>query len=130
MTTLRDELVQRLEAENDELRARVHVLEEMVGMRLHVPLVFGLTAQEAALFGLLLKREIVTREAAMVVLYGARAGGEGDVQVKIVDVFLCKIRKKLKPFGIAIETVWGRGFAMPPAAKAIANDILDQARAA
>lgn len=32
---------------------------------------------------------------------------------KIVDVFVCKVRKKLAPFGFEIETVWGWGYALP-----------------
>jgi two-component system cell cycle response regulator CtrA len=125
---LRDELVQKLEAENDELRERVRVLEEMVGIRIDVPIIFGLTAHEAGVFGVLLKREIVTKEMAMLALYGDRPNHE--VEIKIVDVYVCKARKKLKRFGIEIETVWGRGFRLSAASKAIAQGLLDQARTA
>lgn len=126
--TLRDELVQRLERENDELRERVRVLEELVGIRIDVPLVFGLTAHEAVLFGLLLRRDLVTKEMAMVGLYGDRP--DLDPEIKIIDVYICKARKKLKGFGVEIETVWGRGYRLSAASKAIAQGYLDQARAA
>jgi two-component system cell cycle response regulator CtrA len=126
--TLRDDLVTKLETENDELRARVRLLEEMIGMRIDVPLVLGLTGQEAILFGVLLRREIVTKEAAMVALYGMRPDGEEEVQIKIVDVYVCKLRKKVKRFDVEIETVWGRGYRMPPKSKAIVQAILDEAR--
>lgn len=33
---------------------------------------------------------------------------------KIVDVFVCKVRKKLAPHGIEIGTLWGRGYEMSP----------------
>ena len=33
---------------------------------------------------------------------------------KIIDVLVCKIRKKLKPYGIDIKTHWGRGYYLPP----------------
>ncbi len=128
--TLRDDLVIKLEAENDELRERCRMLEEMVGMRIDAPVLLGLTGQEAALFGMLLKRDIVTKEAAMTGLYGTRTGGGGDVQIKIVDVFICKLRKKLRRFDIEVETVWGRGYAMPATSRAIAQDLLTHARAA
>lgn len=32
--------------------------------------------------------------------------------IKIVDVFVCKMRKKLRPYGITIDTVWGRGYLL------------------
>ena len=36
-------------------------------------------------------------------------------EMKIIDVFICKLRKKLSNAGITncIETVWGRGYLMP-----------------
>ncbi|WP_448031522.1 helix-turn-helix domain-containing protein [Bradyrhizobium liaoningense] len=128
MTTLRDDLVQRLEHENDELRERIRVLEELVGIRIDVPLVFGLTAHEAVLFGLLLRRDLVTKEMAMVGLYGDRP--DLDPEIKIVDVYVCKARKKLKRFGVEIETVWGRGYRLSAESKAIAQGFLDHVRAA
>lgn len=126
--TLRDEFVIALEAENELLREKVIALEEILGLRIETPLVLGLTSHEAKMFGILLKRELVTKEAAMAALYGDRPNGE--VEIKIVDVFVCKARKKLKPFGIEIETVWGRGYRMPQTSKAIAAALLEQARAA
>jgi two-component system cell cycle response regulator CtrA len=128
MTTLRDDLVEKLEQENDELRERVRVLEEMVGIRIEVPLVFGLTTHEAMLFGLLLKRDLVSKEMAMVGLYGDRPNL--DPEIKIVDVYVCKARKKLRGFGVEIETVWGRGYRLSAECKAIALGLLEQARAA
>lgn len=118
-----------LEAENDLLRERITTLEEIIGLKIDVPLVFGLTGQEAKLFGALLKRDIITKEAAMSVLYGLRPDGDEEVEIKIIDVFVCKIRKKLEKFEIGIETVWGRGYRMSAEAKVKAQSYLDQPRA-
>lgn len=127
--TLRDDLVRRLEQENDELRERIANLEELIGLRIEVPLVFGLTTAEAKMLGVLLKRELVSKEMAMTALYGLRTGG-AEVEIKIIDVFVCKIRAKLKRFGIVIETVWGRGYLIPQASKAKVFAMLHEARAA
>lgn len=121
--SLRDEYVTALEAENETLLERIAVLEEQLGMRLEAPLVLGLTGQETRIFGMLLKRDILTKDAGMLTLYGHRNAGE-EAEPKIVDVFVCKMRKKLAPFGITIETHWGAGWSMPAEAKAIARALL------
>ncbi|WP_280136454.1 winged helix-turn-helix domain-containing protein [Rhizobium sp. Leaf384] len=35
-------------------------------------------------------------------------------EIKIVDVFVCKIRKKLSDLNLGIETVWGTGYRLMP----------------
>ncbi len=52
-------------------------------------------------------------------------GGMDEPEQKIVDVFVCKLRKKLRDAGAPsdfIETVWGRGYLVrrPAAARALA----------
>lgn len=39
---------------------------------------------------------------------------EPETEIKIVDVICCKIRKKLAPYGIDIEVVWGLGYRLTP----------------
>lgn len=97
-----------VENENETLRERVAVLEKSLGMRFDAPLCLGLAGSEAILFGVMMAREIMTKEAALVALYSDRLRDEPDQ--KIVDVFICKLRKKLKRFGLAVETQWGRGY--------------------
>lgn len=105
--TLRDQYVALLEAENEDLRDRLRLLEEMSGVSFEVPLAFGLTGKERAVFGCLLKNALVKREHLMRVVYPPPYD---DVEMKILDVFVCKIRKKLKPFDVSIETQWGEGY--------------------
>lgn len=126
--TLRDQYVTALETENDVLREKIIELEELIGLRIETPLMLGLTGQEAKLFGILLKRDLVTKAQGMSALYSDRPNGEAEI--KIVDVFVCKMRKKLKPFDIEIETVWGQGYRMTAASKANAAALLAQSRAA
>lgn len=122
--TLRDDFIRQLESEIAELREQNATLEGMLGFRLEVPLVYGLTNHEARLLGLLMKRDLVTKDMAHTGLYGLRTGG-ADVEIKIIDVFVCKMRRKLKPFGVEIETVWGQGYRMTAENKAVVNAMLD-----
>lgn len=89
----------------------------------------GLSVNEGKLFGILLKREMVTKQQAMDALYGDRPEAD-EAEIKIVDVFVCKLRKKLKPFDIQVETIWGRGYRMPQKAKSVAAGLMQQTRAA
>lgn len=101
------------------LEDRVLELEEAMGVLVLPPLEWGLTKNEGRLLGVLLERELVTKDTAMAALYRDR--GESEPEIKIVDVFICKARKKLKPFGIAIDTRWGVGYSMSAASKAAAR---------
>lgn len=38
--------------------------------------------------------------------------GNDEREIKIVDVFVCKLRKKLKPLGVEIATAWGQGYRL------------------
>jgi two-component system, cell cycle response regulator CtrA len=73
-----------------------------------------LTGKEYQILELLSLRKgmTLTKEMLLNHLYG----GMEEPEIKIIDVFMCKLRKKLalasggKDY---IETVWGRGYAMP-----------------
>lgn len=113
-----------LTKENDDLRDRVAQLEEAMGMKFASPAFMGLTGNEAKLFGLLMARDAVTKSGAMDILYGL--GPEADVaEEKIVDVFICKLRKKLEQFEIPVETNWGQGWFMTSIAKQKARDLIE-----
>ena len=114
--TLRDEYVAKIEEENELFRERILELESLLGMTFDTPPILGLTGHESRLLGFLISRDIVTKEAAMTCLYGHRPDGDAP-EIKIVDVFICKLRKKLKIFGIDIKTQWGVGYFMAKSAK-------------
>ena len=69
-----------------------------------------LTGKEFAILELMIMRKgmVLTKEAFLNHLYG----GMDEPDMKIIDVFVCKLRKKLAQAGAGqlIETVWGRGY--------------------
>ena len=72
-----------------------------------------LTAREYSILELLMLRHdaILTKETFLNHLYG----GMEEPEAKIIDVFVCKLRKKLDPYLNSenyIETVWGRGYVL------------------
>jgi Transcriptional regulatory protein, C terminal len=69
----------------------------------------GLTRLEARLMAALVDRigQCVGKGALMGALYFDRAA---EPDPKIVDIMVCKIRKKIAGSGFVIETVWGQGY--------------------
>ena len=72
------------------------------------------------------KGTTLTKEMFLNHLYG----GMDEPELKIIDVFICKLRKKLSNATGGdnyIETVWGRGYVLRDPTPAAATD--DQAMA-
>jgi two-component system cell cycle response regulator CtrA len=113
-----------LEAENGRLRDRVMELEDVLGFSIEMPIYLGLSSAEARVFGALMKRPTWTKDQLMAALYSHRP--EDPPEMKIVDVFICKLRKKLKPIGVEIETLWGQGYRLSPAMRDRAMAIIKQ----
>lgn len=69
-----------------------------------------LTGKEYQMLELLSLRKggTLTKEMFLSHLYG----GMDEPEIKIVDVFMCKLRRKLCEAGRHIETVWGRGYRL------------------
>ncbi len=117
----RDELVARIHAivrrskghaqsviQTDDLVVNLDTkTSEVNGARVH------LTGKEYAMLELLSLRKgmTLTKEMFLNHLYG----GMDEPEVKIIDVFMCKLRKKLSGASGGknyIETVWGRGYVL------------------
>lgn len=107
------ERLKALEAENERLQDRILVLEELLGMGIEWPLFLGLTPHEGKVLGALMRREVQSKEGLLLALYGNRPGDAPEI--KIIDVFICKLRKKLARFGITVDTLWGQGYRLPTA---------------
>lgn len=73
-----------------------------------------LTRQEALLFFALhaARPNVRSKEQLLTDIYSSRWGGDDEVEIKIIDVFVCKIRKKLAGMPVTIETDWGRGYRL------------------
>ena len=113
-----------------ELTARLYALARRANGHAQNQLIFGdvtldlnardvrvgntrvdLTAKEYQMFELLCLRKgnVVSKESFLDHLYG----GMDEPEMKIIDVFICKLRKKIEAAGAkdeVIQTVWGRGY--------------------
>ena len=91
-------------------------LDQERAMKLQIR--FGLTAIEGELLTLLTSRDELCKQFLFSVIWGMGGRRSGnDVSPKMLDVYICKIRKRLAdkeaPDGI-IETIWGKGWRIAP----------------
>ncbi|MCV0429286.1 MAG: hypothetical protein K5905_27875 [Roseibium sp.] len=117
-------LLETLQAENEAQAVRILELEDerdylkaqLVDIDVIFPDRWRFGPKPEAFLRCLLKRNRVTRDAAMAAIYSGRAGDEPHD--KILDVFLHRVREALEPDGIKIDTRRGRGWEIRPDMKA------------
>jgi two-component system cell cycle response regulator CtrA len=51
------------------------------------------------------------REQLLAALYSLLSSGD-EAEIKIIDIYVCKLRRKLAGMDITIETVWARGYRL------------------
>lgn len=117
----RDELLARIQAvlrrSQSSSPAEIDLGGLVIDLVSHRALVNGrvvpLTGKEYACLEFLAGRRgmTATKEMFLAHLYG----GRDEPEMKIIDVFICKLRRKLAEAGAPplIETVWGRGYTIP-----------------
>jgi DNA-binding response OmpR family regulator len=113
-----------LDRENDELRERLKITQGQEPP-ISQKILFGLTNAENVILTELLQRESLSKNAACRALYSHRIDDNIPAE-KIVDVFVCNMRKKLKPHGIEIGTAWGAGYYLTPAMKRAVESLISE----
>jgi two-component system, cell cycle response regulator CtrA len=92
---------------------------EIAGKEIH------LTKHEYGILEILALRKgtVVTKDMMMNHLYGVM---NDEPSIKVIDVFICKLRAKLEHGGIKryINTVWGRGYILQESLDVISSDSL------
>lgn len=102
-----DAIIARQCAKIEELKEQVRQLQKVLVPPFVTPVEWGLTRKQKALFCMLLKREIVTRD----MLDAAEITGV-SITPNHGNVILYQLRKKLKKFGAQVKTEWGVGWRL------------------
>ena len=126
----REELVARLRAvirrSKGHAQSKITIGDMVIDLDSKIVLVNGqrihLTGREYQTLELLALRrgKTLTKDIFLSSLYG----GQDEPGPKIIDVFICKLRKKLAPAtngGHVIETVWGGGYVLREADEVLAQ---------
>ena len=93
--------IKELKRENADLRRRLEAIQANSANVLPIGIHDQLTPKERELLGILVQHRRVKRRTIEAQMY------PDGVNSKLIDVFVCKIRKKL---GIKINSVWGYGY--------------------
>jgi two-component system cell cycle response regulator CtrA len=117
----KDELIARMQAiirrSSEQTEAVLQCGDLTINPRTQQAEVAGrpanLTGSEYKILALLAQRQgsTLTKEMLLNHLYG----GMDEAEIKIIDVFICKLRRKLAQASGGrnyIETVWGRGYML------------------
>lgn len=112
--------------ERDTLRETIRRYEELLKPTVVLPRAWRLTGSETQL--LLAIRavglNVLHKERAFIAMYGMF--DDDAPEMKTLDVFICKLRRKLMEAQtrISIETVWGRGWCLDADSLARLNDAI------
>lgn len=97
-------------SEWQSLRDENEMLKEALGMSAPATREWGLSPRENQTLGIIAKRpEGASHERLFSALYGAKNDPPGE---KIIHVTISHMRRKLRPYGIQINTNWGVGYWM------------------
>jgi two-component system cell cycle response regulator CtrA len=98
----------RLREENDTLREEVRQLRALLVVERPLPPEWKLSKSESIVFRAILPREMATKEHILNALYWDRCDDWPDS--KILEVLICKMRKKLDKHGVHIFNKYGLGY--------------------
>ena len=103
----------------EEANEKIQQLETEINTRASFPVLLGLTPTQEKILAIMLKREYISREAIDRLLC------KGNCR-SLPKVHICHLRDKLSPYGIEIESLWGRGYALTPKAKEKLRSFIDK----
>lgn len=105
----RPQLIERIY----ELEARIDAMrpDATADARGNLARTFRLTKKETALLMALADGRLHSKDSLLSMIYG----GVDEPELKIIDVFVCKLRRKLEGVAIDIGTVWGQGYVIEDA---------------
>ncbi len=118
----RDEKARREELEEELRQYRTLKVERIEPLRM--------TRVESAFIYAMLDSRVGTVVSRDTLLDAAESAAQRDNLSKMPHVIVCRLRQKLTPIDVHIETVWGRGYRLPQASRDAWQRAVDKHRAA
>lgn len=105
----------KLLEEIDYLREQVRQYQDALGLGLRWPPEWGLTPSESAVLGVLVGREVASKQAILIALYSDRFDPPADDTIRH---FVCTLRRKLKGQAVTVHTARNTGWRLARADRA------------
>jgi two-component system, cell cycle response regulator CtrA len=105
----------KLREEIDYLREQVRQYKDVLRGGLRWPPEWGLTPSESAILGVLVAREVASKQAILIALYADRPDPPADATIRR---FVCTLRKKLEDHDVTIHTALNTGWCLARADRA------------
>lgn len=113
--------ITRLRGELEEANETIIQLRALLAPpEMAFPAHWKLTPKESDLLRVLMATPEITKEHLITALYDQ----DPDVEIKVIDVLVCKLRRKVLMDDVKIETVRGRGYRIAPEVKTAIRDMI------
>ena len=111
-----------------DLEDQIHRMRSVTGAddAARVSAATGANGLELTTLMLLMKRGELSREVFIATLYGDRVDGGPTEAHKMLDITICKLRKKVAAIGVTIRTVWGYGYSISERDQKLLREILER----
>lgn len=120
--------IDELEREVELLRQKLAAFEQETKAPIAAfPPACRLTRQEATVLNSLLARKCAGNECLSQTV--GKVWAE-DCDPRTIQVHICRLRQKLRPLGVRIETIWGFGYAIEPEHKARVREAIEKSSCA
>ena len=86
------------------------------------PVALKLNKAESRVMGLLFHHTKPLTKCKIIDLLYWDVLGKDHPDSRIINVLICRIRKKLKPYNLEVKTVWGQGFYLPDTTRQTLHD--------
>lgn len=119
--------IAKLRGKVDDARQTIRNLRDLLAPPLAFPLDWGLTGSETRMLAALYSHPCGLSKEALHTAIDVDI--EPSSYIKIVDVIICHIRRKVGKHGVKINTIWGRGYLLAPESRATVGTVITQAKA-
>lgn len=117
-----------LQSELDEAESQLNDMRETYLNAAKLWTAFDHSPAQTLIFALLMSRPFATKGMIHAVIDGRRLDRRQDytdIDRKLIEVFVCRMRQRLRPYGIEIKTVWGQGYQITGEMKVRVSDLTE-----
>lgn len=96
---------------------RIDELEGILGMKHRLPNKLALTEMQHRIVGILVNRPIIDKQSLFALLYGQLPESQQPASVKVIEVHMVSVRRKLDKHGFKVLLDWGVGYYLEEGAR-------------